>query len=390
MTKFVVEEELEKVKDKETQKLLEEVISCYSNGNYRATIVTLYTTMIYNLLSKINVLSNYYDIPQAKDLIAEISTKKNHAPKSPQWEDTLLQGIKRIHLVSNEEYDELQNLKINRNYAAHPIVSLKADNTIDDYEMKSISRETAADMIRKAFEIVFLRDPVIAININEKIEKDIKNGYVSVLKIDGTIVATGCFVDDHITRVYVLPEHQKKGYGTFIMKNIEEQIGEKFDKAYLDASLPVAALYEKLGFVNVMHERYPVENGVILVYEVMEKELHKISTDINYDGRKFIPKMNSENGEVGEQTNFTYHQNGNLLWDEYSGGDILKGSLIGSVLCNGELDFVYHHMNQNMQIKTGKCHSVPTVQENGKIELSEKWQWTSGDYSKGESLLVEV
>lgn len=177
MTKFVVEEELEKVKDKETQKLLEEVISCYSNGNYRATIVTLYTTMIYNLLSKINVLSNYYDIPQAKDLIAEISTKKNHAPKSPQWEDTLLQGIKRIHLVSNEEYDELQNLKINRNYAAHPIVSLKADNTIDDYEMKSISRETAADMIRKAFEIVFLRDPVIAININEKIEKDIKNFY---------------------------------------------------------------------------------------------------------------------------------------------------------------------------------------------------------------------
>lgn len=53
-------------------------------------------------------------------------------------------------------------------------------------------------------------------------------------------------------------------------------------------------------------------------------------------------------------------------------------------------DFVYQHMNQNMQIKTGKCHSVPTVLENGKIELSEQWQWTSGDYSKGESLLVEV
>lgn len=204
--------------------------------------------------------------------------------------------------------------------------------------------------------------------------------YKSALKIDGTIIATGCFVDNHITRVYVLPEHQKKGYGTFIMKNIEEQISEKYDKAYLDASLPAAALYEKLGFATVKHERYPVENGVILAYEVMEKELHKISTDINYDGRKFITKMNSENGEVGEQTNFTYHQNGNLLWAEYSGGDILKGSLIGTVLCNGKLDFVYHHMNQNMEIKTGKCHSVPTVQENGKIELSEKWQWTSGDY----------
>ena len=45
----------------------------------------------------------------------------------------------------------------------------------------------------------------------DAIAKDIKNGYVSALKIDGTIVATGCFVDNHITRVYVLPEHQKKG-----------------------------------------------------------------------------------------------------------------------------------------------------------------------------------
>lgn len=92
-------------------------------------------------------------------------------------------------------------------------------------------------------------------------------------------------MDNHITRVYVLPEHQKKGYGTFIMKNIEEQISEKYNKAYLDASLPAAALYEKLGFATVKHEHYPVENGVILVYEVMEKELHKISKDINYDGR---------------------------------------------------------------------------------------------------------
>lgn len=159
----------------------------------------------------------------------------------------------------------------------------------------------------------------------DAISKDIENGYVSVLKMDGKIVATGCFVDNHITRVYVSPEYQKKGYGTFIMKNIEAQISDRYDKAYLDASLPAAALYEKLGFSTVKHERYPVENGVILAYEVMEKELHKISTDINYDGRKFIPKMNSENGEVGEQTNFTYHQNGNLLWAEYSGGDYSKG-----------------------------------------------------------------
>lgn len=204
------------------------------------------------------------------------------------------------------------------------------------------------------------------------------------------MIGTGCFEDNHITRVYVLPEHQKMGYGTFIIKNIEAQIMEKYDKAYLDASLPAAALYEKMGFSTIKHGRYPVENGVIFAYEVMEKELNKASTDICYDGRRFIPKMNSENGEVSEQTTFTYHQNGKLLWADYSGGDILRGSLIGTVSINGELDFVYHHMNQDMQIKTGKCHSVPTVLEDGRIELSEKWEWTSGNYSEGESLLVEV
>ena len=112
----------------------------------------------------------------------------------------------------------------------------------------------------------------------DAIAKDIENACVGVIKIDGNIIATGCFVDNHITRVYVVPEYQKMGYGTFIMKNIEAQISKNYDKAYLDASLPAAALYEKLGFSTIKHERYPVENGVILVYEVMEKAFHKVST----------------------------------------------------------------------------------------------------------------
>lgn len=70
----------------------------------------------------------------------------------------------------------------------------------------------------------------------------------------------------------------------------------------------------------------------------------------------------------------------------------LEGRIVatGCVLENGELDFVYQHMNQDMQIKTGKCHSVPIVMENGKINLSEQWKWTSRDCSKGESLFTEV
>lgn len=253
--------------------------------------------------------------------------------------------------------------------------------------------EVVQHTIKKVYPKYYPKEVVgffCTLHNKEVIAKDIENGCVGVLKQEGRIVATGCFVGNHIIRVYVLPEYQKKGYGTFIINTIEKEIMGKYDKAYLDASLPAATLYEKLGYVTTKHEKYPVENDVILSYEVMEKELHKVSTDINYDGRKFIPKMNSENGEVNEQTVFTYHQSGDTLWAQYCGGDIRKGYLVGTVLQNGELDFVYHHMSKDMQIKTGKCHSLPTILQNGKIQLSEQWEWTSGDFSKGESLLVEV
>ncbi len=108
--------------------------------------------------------------------------------------------------------------------------------------------------------------------------KDIENGYVSVLKVEGKIVATGCYVKNHITRVYVLPKYQKKGYGTFIVKSIEAEIAADYDKVYLDASLPAATLYERLGFTTVRHEKYPVENEAVLAYEVTEKELSKVAT----------------------------------------------------------------------------------------------------------------
>lgn len=105
----------------------------------------------------------------------------------------------------------------------------------------------------------------------EAIMQDISNGHVSVLKVDNKVVGTGSFIENHITRVYVLPECQENGYGTIIMKSIEAEIMKKYEKAYLEASLPAVGLYEKLGYTTMKHDRFSVENDVVLVYEVMEK-----------------------------------------------------------------------------------------------------------------------
>ena len=226
----------------------------------------------------------------------------------------------------------------------------------------------------------------------ENIVRDINCGNVGVLVVDHQVVGTGSHEENHITRVYVSPEYQGKGYGSFIIGELENVIRSSYDKVCLDASLPASHLYEKLGYQTIRHGREQVEHGVVLVYEVMEKRLreHAVTTTVNYDGKQFVPKVNTENGEVDGQTVFAYHQDGHVLWAEYSGGEIIKGSIIGTVSEDGTLDFHYQHINQNHQIRIGKCHSTPHIMDNGKVKLQEEWQWLNGDRSTGSSVLVEM
>lgn len=223
----------------------------------------------------------------------------------------------------------------------------------------------------------------------ENILNDIKAGSVGVLFNENTIVGTGSYKDNHITRVYVSPQFQKQGFGSYIMQCLENEISKNYDTIYLDASLPASHLYEKRGYKTIEHKKWLVENDVVLVYEIMEKPVHNVTTSINYDGKIFVPKINTANGEVDSQTVFLYHQKGNTLWAEYKGGEIIKGNIIGTVAENGELDFYYQHININQQVRVGVCHSVPCALDNGKIQLAEEWQWLNGDKSKGSSVIIE-
>ena len=111
---------------------------------------------------------------------------------------------------------------------------------------------------------------------------------------------------------------------------------------------------------------------------------------INYDNRVFKSVANSETGEVSGETTFYYHQKDYLVWAEYSGGEIVFGNLIAKVAENGSLEMRYQHLNRKGELMTGKCFSTPEILENGKIRLHETWQWTSGDLSKGSSVVEEI
>jgi hypothetical protein len=110
---------------------------------------------------------------------------------------------------------------------------------------------------------------------------------------------------------------------------------------------------------------------------------------ISYDGRKFRSVHNSATGEVGADTVFQYGQNGRLVWAEYSGGEIVFGTLIAKADENGDLDGRYQHLNRKGELMTGTCRSTPELLPDGRIRLHEKWQWTSGDLSSGASVIEE-
>ena len=106
----------------------------------------------------------------------------------------------------------------------------------------------------------------------ESIEADIDNGAVRVLEGDNTIVGTGSINENHITRLFISPEYQGKGFGSYIMSCIEDEISPNYSTAYLDSSLPAARFYDKRGYKTVRHEEIAAGNS-ILVYEIMQRYL---------------------------------------------------------------------------------------------------------------------
>ena len=115
-----------------------------------------------------------------------------------------------------------------------------------------------------------------------------------------------------------------------------------------------------------------------------------IGLSMNYDGKKFKPIVTSNNSVVGENIIFKYDQENEILTCSYHGGKIRAGHLMGVVDESGKVDMRYHQILDDGSIQTGVCFTTPEILDDGRIRLHEEWQWTSGDLSKGSSILEQV
>ena len=143
---------------------------------------------------------------------------------------------------------------------------------------KKCDAEKVYALVQETIKVVYPKyylkeivDMFCEFHSRENIIKDIEAGNTYILVENEEIIGTGTKNGNHITRVYVLPRFQKRGYGTYIMNQLEEMIKEKYDYVDIAASLTACRLYTHLGYQTVDHGIWECKDGVIQVYEIMKK-----------------------------------------------------------------------------------------------------------------------
>lgn len=173
---------------------------------------------------------------------------------------------------------------INNNYFADGKILHCEEKNMELIPAKKHHAEQVYALVQETIKIVYPKyylkeivDMFCEFHSLKNIITDIEAGNTYILAENEEIIGTGTKNENHITRVYVLPQYQKKGYGTFIMNRLEEIIKETYDDVIIDASLPACRSYSHLGYQTADHGTFECKNSVILVYEIMKKQLRNES-----------------------------------------------------------------------------------------------------------------
>lgn len=152
-----------------TKEYVEEVISCYSNGNCRAAIVSLYSVVICDLLLKLDELSKTFDDKRASDILKKIEKKKENSKTDSKWETDLVEQIyKETKLLNDELYIQTGNLKRLRNLSAHPTFSKDYE-----YELITPSKEITVSYIKYFIDNLFSKNPIFIKNVIDVLTNDL-------------------------------------------------------------------------------------------------------------------------------------------------------------------------------------------------------------------------
>lgn len=162
--------EIEEIYFPKTKEYFKEIISSYSNGNYRSAIVMLYSVAICDMLFKLQELKDMFNDTVAEEILIEVEKCRNeHDNKSKsRWEKEFVDNIyKKTNLLDLESYTNLNHLYDHRNFSAHPALN-------DNYELVSPSKETTVAHIKNILYSILIKPPIFIKNIVGTLSEDLK------------------------------------------------------------------------------------------------------------------------------------------------------------------------------------------------------------------------
>lgn len=152
-----------------TATYFEEVLSSYNNGNYRSSVVMLWSVAVCDIVYKLQDLVDIYNDAAAKIILAEITRVQKSDPKSSLWELKLIDDVRdNTYLLDSAEYENLRYLQIQRHLSAHPVIN-------SDKELHSPNKETVRSLIRNTLEGLLIKPPFYTQGILKELLQDISD-----------------------------------------------------------------------------------------------------------------------------------------------------------------------------------------------------------------------
>ena len=154
---------------KKTRDYFREVLSDYSNGNYRSAVVMLYSVTICDLLLKLQELNEVYNDGIASSILKDVNKERiNPSGKSKSsWEKQLIDRIyNETKMLDLQAYTEINHLYDHRNFSAHPALN-------ENYELIIPSRDITIAHITNKKETQETNAPSIVINLIGLTDNDV-------------------------------------------------------------------------------------------------------------------------------------------------------------------------------------------------------------------------
>ncbi|MCW8174306.1 hypothetical protein [Verminephrobacter aporrectodeae] len=192
LDEYSIEQRATQIFDARTKEYFSEVLSCYSAGNYRSSVVMLWSVAVCDLLFKLQSLDDLYGDTKAKDILTEIGKLQQENERSPIWETKLIELVAgQTQLLDIAEQENLLHLQRQRHLAAHPVI-----NT--NFELHRPNRETVRALIRNTLDGVLTKAPILSKQIVNELVGDLEQ-------------ASGILIDDKKLRAYL----ESKYYSRF-------------------------------------------------------------------------------------------------------------------------------------------------------------------------------